>query len=96
MKCNVVVSPAAREEFKEIHAFVKKQFGKVPAARLKASYQSALKSIRNNPLQFPQVEGIPGLHKCVLRSLTTVYYQVVEQTATVHRVTDGRQQSRTY
>jgi hypothetical protein len=34
------------------------------------------------------------LRKCVLRSLTIVYYQVEDQTATIHRVTDGRQQSR--
>jgi plasmid stabilization system protein ParE len=91
MKCKVVVTDTARAEFRDLHANVMQRFGKRPAVRLKAAYRQMLKNIASHAHQYPAVEGHPYLRKCVLLSLTIVYYRVEGKVAEVLSVHDGRQ-----
>jgi plasmid stabilization system protein ParE len=90
MTCKVFVSPAAKAELAELLAYLRKRFGKVPANNLKVAFRIMLKNISNNPLQYIEMPDRPGMRKAVLESLTVVLYRVEGDTATIHRVRDGR------
>lgn len=90
MTHRVVVSEVARDEFLEIYEYLKNRFGKNVADGFRDSFKSLVEFLKSYPFAFPIVPERPGIRKCSSRAPTVIFYEVVDDLVTIHRVRDGR------
>ncbi|MFQ6403933.1 type II toxin-antitoxin system RelE/ParE family toxin [Methylophilus sp. 'Pure River'] len=83
MSRNLVILDSAKEEFKEIKTYVKRQFGETVWNQVNDEYKAAFKLIKSNPQSGSPIEELKTL------GINHVQYRLVKQTRIVYEFDDN-------
>lgn len=82
MPRNFVILDSAKEEFRDIKKYVKKDFSDLIWNKVNAEYKAAFKLIQSNPNSGSSIEELKEL------GITNVKYKLVRQTRIVYEFDD--------
>ena len=93
MKAQIVVSDTAKDDFKDLMAFLRENYSENAANKLRSEYKGLLSGLSDFPLKFPSIPSNSEFRKAVLLRKTIVYYRFAEGIVTILSIRDGRRQN---
>jgi plasmid stabilization system protein ParE len=92
VKYKVIIQPAAKTQFRRIHAYLREEFGAKAARQFKDSFGRIVNVLSENPRMFEAVPDRQNVRKCSALTPSIIYYSVNEKGQRVEVVAmfDGR------
>jgi plasmid stabilization system protein ParE len=92
VKYKVSIQAEAKDDFRDIHAYLKKRYGDTIAKRFKISFMDILENLATTPLMFQSVPDRKNIRKCSALSPSLIIYEVDEneKRVEIRAIYDGR------
>jgi plasmid stabilization system protein ParE len=87
----IIWSPSSEDDFTNILEYLNENWDEKVIQGFIEITTSALSHISNNPKQFPLVNRVEKIRKCVLTKQNTLYYRERKDSIDILRIYDNRQ-----